>query len=237
MPQRKITLHLEACRYDTLQRALRFRGSDMETEMQKRLEQCYRDFVSAQKREEIAGIPKTTSRSLLQLTAQGETRCFQLDGEQADTPEMAARLTRFLAQAPNAVPDWFEEMFANPEPVTKYEFTLHVFERLAYAEHITGVFDIDLDSGTFSTLDADIGWRTFTTADVCDLSRRLEERGITDKGQLDAVFCDLPYSKQTAEADGEICSLSDEDATRYAERFAQPMPSLGEPTQWEFHVF
>lgn len=39
------------------------------------------------------------------------------------------------------------------------------------------------------------------------------------------------------EADGEFCSLSDADAALYAERFTQPMPSLGEPTQWEFHVF
>lgn len=42
------------------------------------------------------------------------------------------------------------------------------------------------------------------------------------------------------EADGEFCSLTDTDATRYAEQFAQPMPALGspvQPTQWEFHVF
>ena len=40
-------------------------------------------------------------------------------------------------------------------------------------------------------------------------------------------------------ADGEFCSLSDEDAAHYAVRYAEPMPSYGspdEPTQWEFHV-
>lgn len=40
-------------------------------------------------------------------------------------------------------------------------------------------------------------------------------------------------------ADGEFCSLSDEDAARYAQEFAQPLMSYGspdEPTQWEFHV-
>ena len=42
------------------------------------------------------------------------------------------------------------------------------------------------------------------------------------------------------EADGEFCSLTDTDAARCAEQFAQPMPALGspdQPTQWEFHVF
>ena len=42
------------------------------------------------------------------------------------------------------------------------------------------------------------------------------------------------------EEDGEFCSLTDTDAARCAEQFAQPMPALGspdQPTQWEFHVF
>lgn len=41
------------------------------------------------------------------------------------------------------------------------------------------------------------------------------------------------------EADGDFCSLSDEDAARYAEQFARPLPSYGspdEPTQWKFIV-
>jgi len=41
--------------------------------------------------------------------------------------------------------------------------------------------------------------------------------------------------------DGEdFCSLSDQDASRYAKQFAQPMPSYGSPegpTQWEFYVW
>lgn len=40
-------------------------------------------------------------------------------------------------------------------------------------------------------------------------------------------------------ADGEFCSLTDEDAARYGREFAHPLPSYGnpdEPTQWEFHV-
>ncbi len=41
-------------------------------------------------------------------------------------------------------------------------------------------------------------------------------------------------------ADGEFCSLSDEDAAHYAKEFEQSMPVYGDPdtpTQWEFHVF
>ncbi|MBD5085682.1 MAG: DUF3846 domain-containing protein [Clostridiales bacterium] len=44
----------------------------------------------------------------------------------------------------------------------------------------------------------------------------------------------------TGSADGEFCSLSDEDAAHYAKEFEQPMPVYGDPdtpTQWEFHVF
>ena len=41
-------------------------------------------------------------------------------------------------------------------------------------------------------------------------------------------------------AEGEFCSLSDEDAVHYAREFEHPLPVYGEPdtpTQWEFHVF
>ena len=41
------------------------------------------------------------------------------------------------------------------------------------------------------------------------------------------------------EADGDFCSLSDEDAAHYAKQFAQPLPSYGspdEPTLWKFIV-
>jgi len=38
------------------------------------------------------------------------------------------------------------------------------------------------------------------------------------------------------EADGEFCSLSQEDAAYYAEQFAEPIQSCGESTQWEFYV-
>lgn len=40
-------------------------------------------------------------------------------------------------------------------------------------------------------------------------------------------------------ADGDFCSLSEEDMAYYDREFAQPMPSFGEcdgPTQWEFYV-
>lgn len=39
--------------------------------------------------------------------------------------------------------------------------------------------------------------------------------------------------------DGKFCSLSDEDAAYYAEKFAQPVPAYSPPdeiTQWEFYV-
>jgi len=41
------------------------------------------------------------------------------------------------------------------------------------------------------------------------------------------------------EADGEFCSLSDEDLAYYAEQFAEPVltyDSTDEPTKWEFYV-
>lgn len=37
--------------------------------------------------------------------------------------------------------------------------------------------------------------------------------------------------------DEEFCSLSDADATHYAEKFVEPMPVQEGPTTWEFHVF
>lgn len=125
--------------------------------------------------------------------------CFQLDA--LETPEAASSLTHYLIQNPSMRPDSFENMFAEQEPITEREFIDRTFEMLGYSNQVTGVFDVDLDGGTFSALDADIGWRTFTAASICAISRHMEESGITDKSQLAAAFRDLPYSKQTVNPD------------------------------------
>jgi len=194
MTNQEIVLKMEQRQYDALQSSLQLRGSSVEAEMRKRLEQCYLDMVPAKKREEIAAA-KADPHSFLRIIAGGKTNCFQL-GE-VNAPETAAQLTRCLVSAPNTVPDSFEKMFAQRVPVTEQEFMAHTFELLGYDERVAGAFDVDLDNGTFSALDPDRGWRTFTTANICAISHRLEESGITDRSQLADVFWNLPYSEQT----------------------------------------
>ena len=202
--KRKLILHLDEGKYDTLQRALRLQGSDVEAVMQKRLEQCCREMVLEQKRNEISNTAKK-EQSFLRIISGGKTSYFQLDA--VETPEAASLLTHYLIQAPNTRPNSFENMFAEQELITEREFIDRTFEMLGYSKQVTGVFDVDLDGGTFSTLDADLGWRTYTAANIRAISLRFEERGITDKDQLAAAFQELPYSEQTANP-GRLSLLS-----------------------------
>lgn len=201
MSKEQIILELDQQQYDALQKSLQLRGSNVRAEMQKRLEQCCLEMVPAQKREELAEAAKVTPLSFLRIIAKGEPLCFQLDGAVMNTPEVAACYTRYLVDAPNTRPDRFEEMFPKRTPITEREYTARIFELLGYREDVTGVFDIGLDAGTFSTLDEDLGWRTYSAANVCAISHSLEKNGITDKAQQDAFFRDLPYSKQTVNPD------------------------------------
>lgn len=50
MTNQEIVLEMERRQYDALQSSLQLRGSSVEAEMQKRLEQCYLDMVPAKKR-------------------------------------------------------------------------------------------------------------------------------------------------------------------------------------------
>ena len=201
MTETKIILSLDPRQYDALQKSLQLRGSDVKTELQRHLDQCYLEMVPRQKREEIAEAASAVPLSFLRLIAEGEVHCFQLDGAEVDTPEAAARLTCFLIDAPNTRPNRFEDLFPKRTPITELEYTARIFELLGFSEDVAGVFDIDLDAGTFSTLDEDLGWRTYSAATVCAISHDLEKSGIADKAQQDAFFRNLPYSKQTANPD------------------------------------
>lgn len=54
MTETKIILSLDPRQYDALQKSLQLRGSDVKTELQRHLDQCYLEMVPRQKREEIA---------------------------------------------------------------------------------------------------------------------------------------------------------------------------------------
>lgn len=199
MDIQKITLELDKQQYNELQKSFRLQGSSVEAELQKWLKQCCQDVALTKKQEALTNAANIPPFSFLRVIDKGKTRCVQLDG--IDTAGAAARRTQYLTKAHSTQPDSFEDMFTNPSPIAEDEFIARTFELLGYNQQVEGVFDVDLDAGTFSVLDAGRGWRTFTAANICAISRRLEDNGITDKARLTAAFEHLPYSEETVTPD------------------------------------
>lgn len=216
MKMKKITLELDKWLYDELQEAFQIRSSSVETELRKWLKQCHQKMALAKKQEEVSNAANKPPLSFLRVIDGGKMRCVQMDG--VDTAGVAACLTQYLDKAPSIPPTSFENMFTSPKPIAEDEFMARTFELLGDSQQVEGIFDVDLNAGTFSTLDVDRGWQTFPVSTICGISRSLEERSITDKARLAAAFRDLPYSKQTVKPDrlsllsGE-CPIRAEDIT------------------------
>lgn len=169
MNRREIVLHLEEQKYEALRRALLEHGTDLCTEMQRRLEACYKELVPAQERE---GAGSATREKKLEQTGQaavfrvvegGKTECFSTEATLLCAME---RLCLYWGKSAQDRPAQFSSLFQNAVSISDQEFTACVIERLGDGGRATGAFDVDLDGARFSLLDASAGWLTFRVQDV-----------------------------------------------------------------------
>lgn len=176
MNKHEITLWMDDREYDALRRALLAQNTDPRTEMQKRLDACYRELVPRQEQERImeaadrpggSEMDARLGSAMFRVIEGGECRCFGV-AHPCDAVDAASRLRRYLN---GGGAEGFAASFVQQTPITEMKYIDHVMDCLCDYEQAADVFHIDLDSGTFSILDPENGWWTYPVRDITDLVR------------------------------------------------------------------
>ncbi len=127
-----------------------------------KLPQDVRDRINEQIRQEdeqrAAEMERNRRFSVSRVTECGETHIYL--NERGESPfHTAQRLRRYLRGEDQA-------MYPDGAALTEPEMEQYVAEAVNGSPRVVGVYDIDLDSGEFSMLDAKEGWQTFRTKDI-----------------------------------------------------------------------
>lgn len=194
MGYREIILRMEEQEYDALRRALLERDTDPGAEMQKRLDACYRELVPDQERERIADAARGSSgldvdikpdTAAFRVIENGECRCFIAADPRVDALESASRLSHYLSGGGK---NGFAAQFQPQTPITEMKYIDHVMERLCDFEGTANVLHVDLDAGTFSTLDPKNGWWNYPIQDAAYSAHLIPEDGNASREKRDACF-------------------------------------------------
>lgn len=192
--KREITLWMGDREYEALRRALLERDTDPGTEMQKRLDDCYRELVPEQERERIADTARESSgldvdikpeTAVFRVIENGECRCFTVADPHVDALEAASCLYRYLSGGGK---NGFAAQFEPQTPITEMRYIDHVMDRLCDFEGTANVLHVDLDGGSFSTLDPENGWWSYLLQDAANSAHLIPEDGNASREKRDACF-------------------------------------------------
>lgn len=100
--------------------------------------------------------------AVFHVREQGQENTFRVE-ENLDMLQAARKLRSHLQNASDQPQGKFADTFRSAVPITNREFNASLMERLEDTGRVTGVFDIDMDAGTFSALHSTSGWQTFTS--------------------------------------------------------------------------
>ncbi len=178
MGDTELTLWLDSLRYDALERALNMHGLSMEKVMQEQLIALYADAVPEKTRQEIDSQiergrleveewqRKNRIVSVFLITEQGAV--FHVECAHPFEFLQAARQTRrYLRGELDGLPATLAAYFLRTgHEISTVDFESSVPRRMENDGHISGVFDIDLDSGIFSAVNVMDGWGSFSLKDV-----------------------------------------------------------------------
>lgn len=173
----EVTLWLEQPRYDALQRILRESGTDLETVMQARLEEFYRQTVPDLEREKInlsmeaVRLAEERARlanmkiSAFRIMENGQDSYFVTE-QSVELLEMARLLRRYLRGDLDSGPKQFAGHFAVYKWLAEDQFQDYVQERMRDPYRIVGVYNVDFDRQEVSLVDAEQGWQNYRMRDV-----------------------------------------------------------------------
>lgn len=194
MGHREIILRMEEREYEALRRALLERDTDPGTEMQKRLNACYRELVPEQERERITDTARGSSgldvdikpeTAVFRVIENGECRCFTVADPHMDALEAASRLYHYLNGGGK---NGFAAQFEPQTPITEMRYIDHIMDCLCDFEGTANVLHVDLDSGTFSALDPEHGWWSYPLRDAAYSAHLIPEDWNVSREKRNACF-------------------------------------------------
>jgi hypothetical protein len=171
-----LKLWLHQYKLKALERVLKESGTDVQTVMQARLEELYRQYVSAQERTDINNtIEGERLAAERQAEANDTFAVFRVheNGSKeyyrtklfSDLLGTARALRRHLRDEGDAHIT-FADRFTDRKPITPDDFERYVMERMDNTGRIVGAFDIDFDKREFSGVHIMDGWQTYSMHDV-----------------------------------------------------------------------
>lgn len=173
----EVALWLEQPRYDALQRILQESGTDLETVMQARLEEFYRQTVPEHERLKInfameaARLSEEAAReasmkiSAFRIMENGQDSYF-ITERPMKFLGMAHLLRRYLRGDLAFEPERFTDCFTIHRWLAENQFQDLAQERMEHPKWIVSVFNVDFDKGEVASLDAALGWQNYKMRDV-----------------------------------------------------------------------
>ena len=173
----EVSLWMEQRQHDALRRILENSGTTVETVMQARLDEFYRQTVPDHERREISmEIEAERLAAERQMEESTRVSAFHITEKGQDSFFVTQRPVEFLGMA--KILRWYlrggaptgTERFAACFPASRQleadQFLNFAERRLADPQKVVSVFHVDFDARRVSSLDPFRGWQTFKMKDV-----------------------------------------------------------------------
>lgn len=197
----EVSLWLEQPRYDAIQRILRESGTDLETVMQARLEEFYRQTVPDFERLKINNMMEATRLaeerqreanmqfSVFRIVENGQDSRF-ITERPVEFLGMANCLRRYLRGEITTDPKRFADCFTIYKWLTEDQFQDFAQERMDHPKKIVSVFNIDFDKGEVALVDAFQGWQNYRMKDVSNAAYAAFRKGWASEDERWRKFTD-----------------------------------------------
>ena len=182
MADRDITLWLDERWYDALERHIR--GETLQEKLENYLDELCNNLLPDYEYEQISReiyaermereAQKEAARrfAVFRVTEHGERSCYLVD-EPVNFLAAARSLRSYVRSGSDA---GFRNYYAASREITGHEFSQYARDRYEGTGRVVGAFDIDLDAGTFTELEAERGWYQYSVKDVCAAAYHADRR-------------------------------------------------------------
>ena len=203
MSSREIVLWLDERWYDALEKQLH--GETVQDKMEELLDGLINQLVPQdeygridreihrERAEQAAERDANRRFAVFHVTERGESSYYLIDEPIAFLH--AARSLRQYIRAENPATD-YRRYYAAARDCSPEEFEQCVGERMRNTGRVVGAFDIDLDNGTFATLNIDGGWQTYTVKDVCTATYYADRRNLDSAAQREEILTEYLAGKE-----------------------------------------
>lgn len=202
----QIVLWLEEPKYQALERAMEEQGKDVEAVMQAKLDELYEQTVPVQERIEIddlidadrlasARAAEAARRFSAFRIVEGNRWDFFETEKEMDFLMAASHLRRYLRG--NFPPgQTLSETFAKAAHLDFDGFDCRITEYMDGREQICGVFEIDIERQTFSSLDREQGWREYDLRDVSTAAYYARKKDHRPEAEAQRIFYERLEGKE-----------------------------------------